>query len=90
MMTERELNMIDYEEQRRLELIRDEKVKLFLEQKGISIEEWESVRNVPQTIGELKNMIKYIPDDEEIEYDYATVWLSIDENVEKIIFSVGG
>lgn len=89
-MTERELNMIDYEEQRRLELIRDEKVKLFLEQKGISIEEWESVRNVPQTIGELKNMIKYIPDDEEIEYDYATVWLSIDENVEKIIFSVGG
>lgn len=89
-MIERELNMIDYEEQRRLELIRDEKVKLFLEQKGISIEEWESVRNVPQTIGELKNMIKYIPDDEEIEYDYATVWLSIDENVEKIIFSVGG
>lgn len=89
-MTERELNMIDYEEQRRLELIRDEKVKLFLEQKGISIEEWESVRNVPQTIGELKNMIKYIPDDEEIEYDYATVWLSIDKNVEKIIFSVVG
>jgi len=90
MMIERELNMIDYEEQRRLELIRDEKVKLFLEQKGISIEEWESVRNVPQTIGELKNMIKYIPDDEEIEYDYATVWLSIDKNVEKIIFSVVG
>jgi len=90
MMIERELNMIDYEEQRRLELIRDEKVKLFLEQKGISIEEWESIRNVPQTIGELKNMIKYIPDDEEIEYDYATVWLSIDKNVEKIIFSVVG
>ena len=89
-MIERELNMIDYEEQRRLELIRDEKVKLFLEQKGISIEEWESIRNVPQTIGELKNMIKYIPDDEEIEYDYATVWLSIDKNVEKIIFSVVG